>query len=174
MAVAVIALAVAGYGGSGTRVIAWTGRRPPVAPAPSLARPCRASDLRVTSDEQGNAGQVFAGEGVTNTGSQPCSLVGRPDVSSIGPSLVVHGVGRLGYEPIDYLPISSLRALGPGEQASLTMAWPDARDCVRRRVELLVALSGSRSSFRGPPIGNLWQLDTANGPGGDADVVVTG
>jgi hypothetical protein len=87
-AVAILALVVAGCGGSGTRVIAWTGQRPPIAPAPPLARPCRASDLKLRSlegDWLGAGGDLVGVLRVTNASRSPCSLLGRPRVGFMGP-----------------------------------------------------------------------------------------
>jgi hypothetical protein len=100
------------------------------APAhPPLARPCAAASLRAHVFLQGATGSLAGDVVLTNVGRRPCSLVGWPRVTFVGPAARttrwrVIRIARRRAPPDALLdPPGSLRALRPGKAAAVELFW---------------------------------------------------
>ncbi len=124
------ALTAASASASASPVIPWLDQRPVKATAhPPLAPPCRAGDLDAHLFLQGATGSLVGGVDLRNAGGSPCALLGWPQVSFTGAAALtarwrVKNIARLP-EPLEVLvdPPGSLRALGPGKSAGISLFW---------------------------------------------------
>lgn len=134
---AVLALVLAGVAlgaalsagtGGGRGTIPWLPTRPNLGPAnPTLAAPCKASQLRAALFLQGDVGTLTGGISVTNRSSRSCALVERPRLSFAG-ATAKWRVTRSDLPALDLgdplaPPPGSLRALAPGRSASVSLNW---------------------------------------------------
>src|SRR5581483_220955 len=123
LVVAGVAIALAGFGGSGSPgTVPWLPTRPNIGPAnPPLAPACTASQLKASLFMQGASMSLVGGITIANRGAGPCALVGRPRLSFAGATSKwrettyhAQNVLPLQYDPLAP-PAGSLRALAPGE-----------------------------------------------------------
>jgi hypothetical protein len=120
-----LGLMVSGGAGSSGE-IPWLPTRPQLGSAnPPLAPACTASQLRATLSLQGATGNLVGGISITNRGSQPCALTGRPKLS-FGAWRVTRWRQGGAANPYDPLapPKGSLRAFAPGRHVSVSLWWP--------------------------------------------------
>jgi hypothetical protein len=82
----------------------------------TVARPCRASDLRVTGGaSQGPGGTRYTGLGFTNRSSSPCTLAGHPTVTFLDRAGRV--LGRAAPTPVP-----ETVTVSPGQYATVVQA----------------------------------------------------
>ncbi|GEM_PF-578072 len=119
-------------------------------PAPALGAPCAPSQLagRVAATE-GAAGTQFVTIGLANASSTTCHLEGAPSVEALGPSGTPLSVEvRSGLPEGPALQPSTV-TLGPGDEASLVVAFSDVTDgnlpCLNL-AEIRIAVPGSSGS----------------------------
>jgi hypothetical protein len=119
-------------------------------PAPALGAPCAASQLtgRVAATE-GAAGTQFVTIGLANASSTTCHLEGAPSVEALGPSGTPLPVEvRSGLPEGPALQPSTV-TLGPGDEASLVVAFSDVTagnlPCLNL-AEIRIAVPGSSGS----------------------------
>lgn len=120
-------------------IVPWTASQPSqLAARTPASTPCRAADLRVTSEVDfeayGNNGGI-AVIALQNKGEQPCRLEGSPRVKLLkdgGPKQVDRPIARppLIFPDTAY-PVSDLLAIQPGEYAGLTVTWENWCDPTR-------------------------------------------
>lgn len=145
--------------------IPWLPQRPVVATVrPSLAPPCRASELHAHLSLQGATGSLIGGIAFRNAGSAPRSLVGPPRIAFDGAGAEHWRLKRLARQPAppDVLadPPGSLRALAPGKSAGVTIYWLNW--CGPPPAAFAVAL-GSSSTLR-VPIAHAPRCDASQEP----------
>ncbi|HZS30394.1 MAG TPA: DUF4232 domain-containing protein [Gaiellaceae bacterium] len=131
LVVAGVAIALAGFGGSGSPgTVPWLPTRPNIGPAnPPLAPACTASQLKASLFMQGASMSLVGGITIANRGAGPCALVGRPRLSFAGATSKwrettyhAQNVLPLQYDPLAP-PAGSLRALAPGEHVQVLVWW---------------------------------------------------
>ncbi len=147
---ALVVLVVAGCGGAGGHVVAWIPQRPSVPAPPPLARPCRATDLRARLSFQPATGSLSGGVTVVNIAREPCSLLGRPSLRfsrETRVSIRARPMPTHGDDPYNRPPLSSLRALEPGQGAGFEIWWP-LEWCAAAPRAILVTLPQSHSTLR--------------------------
>ena len=147
--------------------VRWASIVPAQLRAPQLtsAKPCRASELKVQGagvDFQATAAGASGSVELRNVGSRPCRLTGRPQVRFVGAPRAPRQrqtaePGLTPEFPAVTKPASSLRAVKPGSDATLSVEWnnwcppgPHSSAPVVPPRAVRVTLPGARGSLEIP------------------------